>query len=60
MQWIAMQDENAHISKLQVARVKKKYGRFYKNNYDVALNPNTEILPLMGSKEESCTYHLLF
>ena len=24
---------------------------FYKNNYQVDLNPNTEVLPLMGSKE---------
>jgi aspartate/methionine/tyrosine aminotransferase len=24
---------------------------FYLNNYEVTLNPNTEILPLMGSKE---------
>ncbi|CAL2077478.1 LL-diaminopimelate aminotransferase [Tenacibaculum sp. 190524A05c] len=24
---------------------------FYKSNYNVSLNPNTEILPLMGSKE---------
>ncbi len=26
-------------------------GNFYKNNYDVSLNPEKEILPLMGSKE---------
>jgi aspartate/methionine/tyrosine aminotransferase len=38
-----------NIKVIRVARV--KYGRLYKNNYDVALNPNTEILPLMGSKE---------
>ena len=24
---------------------------FYKNNYDVSLNPENEILPLMGSKD---------
>jgi aspartate/methionine/tyrosine aminotransferase len=28
----------------------RKVWHFYKNN-NVALNPNTEILPLMGSKE---------
>jgi aspartate/methionine/tyrosine aminotransferase len=31
--------------------LRKSMADFYKNNYDVALNPNTEILPLMGSKE---------
>jgi aspartate/methionine/tyrosine aminotransferase len=47
-----MQTKNAHnIKVIRVARAEKSMADFYKNNYDVALNPNTEILPLMGSKE---------
>jgi aspartate/methionine/tyrosine aminotransferase len=50
---IAMQDENAHQyqSYQGLPELRKSMADFYKNNYDVALNPNTEILPLMGSKE---------
>jgi hypothetical protein len=45
-----MEDENAHQYQLSgIARLQKKYGWFYLNNYD-NLWTNT-ILPLMGSKE---------
>jgi LL-diaminopimelate aminotransferase len=50
---IAMQDENAHQyqSYQGLPELRKSMADFYKTNYDVVLNPNTEILPLMGSKE---------
>jgi LL-diaminopimelate aminotransferase len=50
---LAMQDENAHgyQSYQGLPELRKGMVDFYKNNYNVELNPNTEILPLMGSKE---------
>jgi aspartate/methionine/tyrosine aminotransferase len=33
-----------------IARIAKSMADFF-DNYEVTLNPNTEILPLMGSKE---------
>ena len=49
----AMQDENAHQyqSYQGLPELRKGMADFYQNNFEVALNPNTEILPLMGSKE---------
>ena len=49
----AMQDENAHgyQSYQGLPELRKGMVDFYKNNYNVDLNPHTEILPLMGSKE---------
>lgn len=49
----AMQDENAHQyqSYQGLPELRKGMVDFYKNNYNVELNPNTEVLPLMGSKE---------
>ncbi|MGQ7945486.1 pyridoxal phosphate-dependent aminotransferase [Flavobacterium sp. WC2509] len=49
----AMQDENAHQyqSYQGLPELRKGMADFYQNNYGVALNSNTEILPLMGSKE---------
>lgn len=34
-----------------IPELRKAMASFYKNNFDVGLNPDTEILPLMGSKE---------
>jgi aspartate/methionine/tyrosine aminotransferase len=50
---LAMLDENAHgyQSYQGLPELRKSMADFYENNYNVALNPNTEILPLMGSKE---------
>ena len=50
---LAMQEENAHQyqSYQGLPELRKGMADFYKSNYGVALNPNTEILPLMGSKE---------
>ena len=50
---LAMQEENAHQyqSYQGLPELRSGMADFYKNNYGVALNPNTEILPLMGSKE---------
>lgn len=50
---LAMQEENAHQyqSYQGLPELRKGMADFYQNNYGVALNPNTEILPLMGSKE---------
>jgi aspartate/methionine/tyrosine aminotransferase len=51
---LAMDDENAHHRVIKLPELRKSMADFYLNNYDVVLNPNNEILPLMGSKE-SCT-----
>ena len=50
---LAMQEENAHQyqSYQGLPELRNGMADFYQNNYGVALNPNTEILPLMGSKE---------
>lgn len=50
---LAMQEENAHQyqSYQGLPELRSGMADFYQNNYGVALNPNTEILPLMGSKE---------
>ncbi|KIA82733.1 aminotransferase class I/II-fold pyridoxal phosphate-dependent enzyme [Flavobacterium sp. AED] len=50
---LAMQEENAHQyqSYQGLPELRKGMADFYQNNFQVALNPNTEILPLMGSKE---------
>ncbi|MBX9807573.1 MAG: aminotransferase class I/II-fold pyridoxal phosphate-dependent enzyme, partial [Flavobacteriaceae bacterium] len=50
---LAMQEENAHQyqSYQGLPELRKGMANFYENNYGVALNFNTEILPLMGSKE---------
>lgn len=49
----AMQDENAHQyqSYQGLPELRKGMADFYQVNYGVAVDPNTEILPLMGSKE---------
>ncbi|PRZ26579.1 pyridoxal phosphate-dependent aminotransferase [Flavobacterium granuli] len=49
----AMQDVNAHQyqSYQGLPELRKSMADFYQNNFNVELNPNTEILPLMGSKE---------
>ncbi|MFV8357335.1 aminotransferase class I/II-fold pyridoxal phosphate-dependent enzyme [Flavobacterium sp. XS1P32] len=49
----AMQDENAHQyqSYQGLPELREGMADFYAKNYGVALNPVTEILPLMGSKE---------
>ena len=50
---LAMQDVNAHgyQSYQGLPELRKGMVDFYKSNYNVDLNPNTEVLPLMGSKE---------
>lgn len=49
----AMHDENAHQyqSYQGLPELRKGMSDFYQNNYGVALDPNVEILPLIGSKE---------
>ena len=49
----AMHDENAHQyqSYQGLPELRKSMADFYKRHFDVAVNFNTEILPLMGSKE---------
>ena len=49
----AMQDENTHQyqSYQGLPELREGMADFYAKNYGVALNPVTEILPLMGSKE---------
>ena len=50
---LAMQDNNAHQyqSYQGLPELREGMANFYKNNYDVVVNPINEILPLMGSKE---------
>ena len=50
---LAVQEENAHGYQSYQGLPELRNGMvdFYKNNYNVDLNPNTEVLPLMGSKE---------
>ncbi len=50
---LAMQEENAHQyqSYQGLPELRSGMADFYESNYGVTLNPNTEILPLMGSKE---------
>ena len=50
---VAMSDPNAHQyqSYQGLPELRQGMANFYKNNYDVNLDPATEILPLMGSKE---------
>ncbi len=49
----AMQDENAHQyqSYQGLPELRQTMADFYQTHFGTALNPNTEILPLMGSKE---------
>ncbi|WP_277014630.1 pyridoxal phosphate-dependent aminotransferase [Flavobacterium lindanitolerans] len=49
----ALGDEKAHEyqSYQGLPELRKEIADFYKSQFDVALHPNTEILPLMGSKE---------
>ena len=49
----AVETPNAHQyqSYQGIPALRKGMRDFYKNNYNVELNANTEILPLMGSKE---------
>jgi LL-diaminopimelate aminotransferase len=49
----AIQDENGHgYQNYQgLPELRKGMADFYQNQFGVALNPNNEILPLMGSKE---------
>lgn len=49
----AMFDEKAHEyqSYQGLPELRQGFADFYKNNFDVTLNPAIEILPLMGSKE---------
>jgi aspartate/methionine/tyrosine aminotransferase len=50
---LAMQEENAHQyqSYQGVPELRQSMADFYQSNYSVVLNPTTDILPLMGSKE---------
>jgi aspartate/methionine/tyrosine aminotransferase len=50
---LAMQEENAHQyqSYQGVPELRQSMADFYQSNYGVVLNPTTDILPLMGSKE---------
>lgn len=49
----AVTDENAHQyqSYQGLPELRQAMSDFYKNNYNTTVNPATEILPLMGSKE---------
>jgi LL-diaminopimelate aminotransferase len=49
----SVQGENNHgyQSYKGIPGLRKAFASWYKNSYDVELNPETEILPLIGSKE---------
>jgi len=50
---MSLSDSKAHMyqSYQGLPELRDAIAFFYKKNYDVSLNPNNEILPLMGSKE---------
>lgn len=50
---MSLSDSKAHMyqSYQGLPEFREAIASFYKKNYDVSLNPNNEILPLMGSKE---------
>ena len=58
----AMQEENAHQyqSYQGVPELRQSMADFYQTNFGVAMNPTTEILPLMGSKERIMHISLAF
>ncbi len=49
----AMQEPMAHAYKgyQGIPALRKAMASFYQSNFNVSLDPNTEVLPLMGSKE---------
>ena len=49
----SLSDPKAHMyqSYQGLPELREQIATFYKNNYNVSLNPSNEILPLMGSKE---------
>lgn len=49
----AMQDKVAHQyqSYQGISELRQEITNFYKRNFNVKLDPNTQVLPLMGSKE---------
>ena len=49
----SLTDQNAHKYQSYQGLPELRYAisNFYKRNYEVSLNPENEILPLMGSKE---------
>lgn len=51
--YLAMQQKNAHQyqSYQGLPEMRQAMAMFYKKNFSVNINPDTEILPLMGSKE---------
>jgi aspartate/methionine/tyrosine aminotransferase len=57
---LALEDENAHHQSYQGLPELRKVWLILFEYYDVTLNPNTEILPLMGLKKALCIFHWLF
>lgn len=43
-----------------IVELRQAFSEWYQKTYDVSLNPATEILPLMGSKESVMHIHLAF
>lgn len=54
----AIQDENGHgyQSYQGLPEMRQAMADFYRDQFGVEVNPNNEILPLMGSKKELCTF----
>ena len=54
----SLSDPKAHMyqSYQGLPELREQIATFYKNNYNVSLNPSNEILPLMGSKERNYAY----
>lgn len=50
---VALQDQRAHAyqSYLGLPELREQMARFYHSHYSVILDPESEIIPLMGSKE---------
>ena len=59
---LAVQEENAHQyqSYQGLPELRKGFADFYTKHFGVSLDFNSEMLPLMGSKEVSCIFRWLF
>ena len=56
----AMPQANKYQSYQGLPELREAMANFYKNSFDVALNPQNEVLPLMGSKEGVMLISLAF
>lgn len=56
----SLQGASQYQSYSGIPELREGFAKWYKTIYDVTLNPDTEVLPLMGSKEAIMHIHLAF